>query len=79
MSESQSVFITQVPSNTNASDNGTNYELGMKFQSAKSGQITAIRYWKATSETGTHVGKIWALTSSNPLAEVTFSKETAYS
>lgn len=75
--ESQSVFISQEPSNVDASDNGTKYELGMKFQSAKSGKIAAIRYWKAASETGTHIGKIWTLTSSTPLAEVTFTNETA--
>lgn len=77
MNESQSVFINQEPSNANATDNGTKYELGMKFQSAKAGRITAIRYWKAASEIGTHVGKIWALTGNNPLANVTFSNETA--
>lgn len=77
MSESQSVFTNQVPINANATDNGTTYELGMKFQSAKAGKITAIRYWKAASEIGTHVGKIWTLTGSNPLAEVAFSNETA--
>lgn len=73
---SESVFTTQVPSIPNASDNGTSYELGMKLQSAKSGQITAIRYWKAASETGTHVGRIWA-SSGAVLATVTFSNETA--
>ncbi len=51
----------------------------MKFQSAKPGKITAIRYWKAASEIGTHVGKIWTLTGNNPLANVTFSNETASS
>jgi Domain of unknown function (DUF4082)/Bacterial Ig-like domain (group 1) len=72
----QTIFTTQTPSNPNASDGGTSYELGMKFRSAKAGQITAIRYWKATSETGTHVGKIWTATGS-ALVSVTFANETA--
>ncbi len=73
---SETVFINQVPSIPNASDNGTNYELGMKFQSAKPGQITAIRYWKAASETGTHVGRIWS-SSGAVLGTCTFTNETA--
>lgn len=68
----QSVFTTQVPS-FEFSD-GIPYELGMKFQSAKPGQITAIRYWKAASETGVHVGKLW--TDGTLLASVTFADET---
>lgn len=70
------IFTTQVPSDPNATDNSP-YEMGVKFRSAKAGQITAIRYWRSTSETGTHVGKIWAATGGSPLASVTFSSETA--
>ncbi len=71
----QSVFTTQVPS-FEFSD-GIPYELGMKFQSAKPGQITAIRYWKAASESGVHVGKLWT-ESGTLLASVTFSDETQF-
>ncbi|MFN6481906.1 MULTISPECIES: N,N-dimethylformamidase beta subunit family domain-containing protein [unclassified Nostoc] len=70
----QSVFTSQVPG-FEWSD-GVSYELGMKFQSAKSGQITAIRYWKAVNETGTHIGRIWSATGSI-LGSITFSNETA--
>lgn len=73
---SKTLFTTQVPSNPNGTD-GVPYELGMKFVSAKAGQINAIRFWKAASETGTHVGKIWSSTGGNALATVTFSNETA--
>ncbi|MBW4612840.1 MAG: DUF4082 domain-containing protein [Desmonostoc vinosum HA7617-LM4] len=72
-----SIFTTQTPSNPNATDGGTSYELGLKFRTSQAGQITAIRYWKANSETGTHVGKIWAATGGSPLATVTFTGETA--
>jgi hypothetical protein len=75
----ESVFTTQTPSSPNETD-GTgsagDYELGMEFRSAKAGQIQAIRYYKAPSETGSHVGKIWSSTGTL-LASVTFSNETA--
>jgi Domain of unknown function (DUF4082) len=70
----QRVFSTQVPSLQDGSD-GVSYELGMKFRSARSGKISAIRYWKATSESGTHVGRIWSSTGTL-LASVTFTGET---
>ncbi|MBW4613025.1 MAG: DUF4082 domain-containing protein [Desmonostoc vinosum HA7617-LM4] len=76
MSQPQSVFTNQEPNNKNANDSGTKYELGMKFQSTKPGKINAIRYWKATNETGTHTGTIWSATGT-VLAKVTFSNETA--
>jgi hypothetical protein len=47
----QTVFTTQTPALPDVSDAGTSYELGMKFQSATNGYITAIRYWKAATET----------------------------
>ncbi|MGI2901895.1 N,N-dimethylformamidase beta subunit family domain-containing protein [Tolypothrix sp. VBCCA 56010] len=70
-----SIFTTQQPSNSNATD-GVEYELGMKFRSAQNGQIVAIRFWKAPSESGTHVGKIWSA-SNTLLASTTFANETA--
>ena len=73
----QSLFTTQTPAITNASDgSGVNYELGTSFTSTATGQITAVRFWKASSETGTHTGKIWSSTGTL-LASVTFSGETA--
>jgi len=71
----QSLFTTQVPALANASD-GVPYELGMTFRLARSGQITALRYWKASSDSGTHIGRIWSATGTQ-LAAVTFSGESA--
>ena len=74
-----SLFTTQTPVNVNVNDgagSAGDYELGMEFTSAKAGQISAIRYYKAPSETGTHVGNIWSSTGAL-LASVTFSGETA--
>ncbi|WP_013334325.1 N,N-dimethylformamidase beta subunit family domain-containing protein [Gloeothece verrucosa] len=69
------ILTTQVPNLQNFTD-GVPYELGMKFRSASAGQLIAIRYWKAASETGTHIGKIWTATGTL-LASVTFTNETA--
>ena len=71
----QTVFTTQVPASPDITD-GVAYELGMKFQAGRSGQVTAIRYWKAASDGGSHVGTIWS-TAGAPLASVTFTGETA--
>jgi hypothetical protein len=77
MSDTQSLFSpTTTPTDINLTDGGTLYELGLKFRSAKAGQIQSIRYWKTPSETGTHVGKIWSSTG-QLLASVTFTNETA--
>jgi PKD repeat protein len=72
---SQTLFTTQTPVSPNATD-GVPYELGMKFKSSKAGNILAIRYFKAASDTGTHVGRIWSATGTL-LASVTFTGETA--
>ncbi|MBD6617921.1 DUF4082 domain-containing protein [Komarekiella sp. 'clone 1'] len=71
----QTVLTTQVPSLANFTDS-VSYELGMKFRSTRGGQITAIRFWKAASETGTHIGKLWTATGTL-LESVTFTNETA--
>jgi len=73
----QTLLTTQTPAITNASDgSGVNYELGMAFTGTSAGQITAIRFWKTSSETGTHTGRIWSGTGTL-LTSVTFLGETA--
>ncbi len=51
-------------------------ELGVKFQSNVNGYITALRFYKAAANTGTHVGNLWTA-SGTLLASVTFTNETA--
>ena len=48
----------------------------MKFTADTNGHITAIRFYKAPANTGTHVGHLWS-SSGTSLATVTFSGETA--
>jgi parallel beta-helix repeat protein len=51
-------------------------ELGMKFSSSVAGTITGIRFYKAGTNTGTHVGHLWS-SSGQLLASATFTSETA--
>ena len=72
----ETLLTTQVPQFQNLSDgSAANYELGAKFATAVAGHINAIRFWKASRETGSHVGHIWNA-SGQLLASVTFAGET---
>ena len=51
--------------------------LGVRFSSAVNGYITGVRFYKGPNNTGTHVGALWAVGGSQPLAEATFTGETA--
>jgi hypothetical protein len=74
---SQTLFTTQTPASLGQSDGtSTNYELGALLQSNTAGQITAIRFWKDSRESGTHTGRIWS-GAGQLLASVTFANETA--
>jgi hypothetical protein len=50
-------------------------ELGVKFQSDVAGLITGVRFYKAATNIGTHVGHLWSSTGQN-LATATFTGET---
>lgn len=51
-------------------------EVGMKFTTSAFGQITGMRFYKASNNTGTHVGSLWS-SSGQRLAQATFGSETA--
>ena len=51
-------------------------EVGMKFRSDIKGTITGIRFYKASTNTGTHVANLWT-TAGKLLASATFKNETA--
>jgi hypothetical protein len=73
----ETLFTTQTPASVNLSDgSNVNYELGTAFTSDVAGNVSAIRFWKASNETGTHTGNLWSATG-QLLASVTFSNETA--
>jgi len=64
-----------VPVVASVADNNA-VEVGVRFDSAVAGYITGIRFYKAISNTGTHVGHLWTSTGTL-LASATFTGETA--
>jgi hypothetical protein len=79
----QTIFTDQTPALTDVAD-GVAYEMGLRFQAKVDGKITAIRYWKASSETSSnwgsvtaHKGLIWADDSGRSLSTAWFQNETA--
>lgn len=65
---------SEVPSSYAYADSGS-IEVGVKFKSSAAGQVTGIRFYKNTGNTGTHVGHLWT-SSGASLGSVTFSGET---
>jgi hypothetical protein len=51
-------------------------ELGTAFSVSQAGNVTGIRFYKGTGNTGTHVGSLWNAAGTR-LAQVTFVNETA--
>jgi hypothetical protein len=51
------------------------YEMGVKVKALSPLQITAIRFYKDTQETGTHVGRVWNA-SGQVVAQTTFTGES---
>jgi len=72
---SQTLLTTQTPDIQNVND-GVAYELGVRVMSDVAGQITALRFWKGSSESGVHTGHVWTA-AGQLLATVTFTNESA--
>jgi methionine-rich copper-binding protein CopC len=71
-----SIFASSsVPTNPASTDTSA-VEVGVKFRADINGQITGIRFYKGTGNTGTHVGNLWTSTGTL-LATATFTAETA--
>ena len=51
-------------------------EVGVRFRAERDGFVTGVRFYKGTSDTGTHVGSLWTATGTQ-LASATFTDETA--
>jgi N,N-dimethylformamidase beta subunit-like, C-terminal/Domain of unknown function (DUF4082)/Bacterial Ig domain/3-keto-disaccharide hydrolase/Viral BACON domain len=51
-------------------------ELGVRFRTDFDGYITGIRFYKATANTGTHIGNLWS-NAGTLLASATFTNETS--
>src|SRR5262249_11638105 len=61
---------------TAADPDTSSTEVGVKFRSDVAGYVTAIRFYKGSTNTGTHVGSLWSGTGTL-LAQATFTNETA--
>jgi hypothetical protein len=69
------IFDLATPATVDSGDTSA-VELGVKFRSDVGGTISGIRFYKATTNTGTHVGSLWS-SSGTLLSQATFSGETA--
>jgi hypothetical protein len=70
-----SLFGVETPSNPSMNDTDA-VELGTAFTPSDNGDVTAIKFYKGSGNTGTHTGSIWSSTGTR-LATVTFANETA--
>jgi hypothetical protein len=70
-----SMLGARTPTTPDAGDNGS-ISVGVKFRSDVAGEINGIRFYKATANTGTHVGALWTA-GGQLLGEATFKNETA--
>jgi hypothetical protein len=59
-----------------ASSDKLSVELGTSFTATADGVVTGVRFWKAKSAAGTHVGSLWSANGTR-LARVTFTGESA--
>jgi Domain of unknown function (DUF4082)/Bacterial Ig domain len=62
------------PATTDSDTNSV--EVGVKFRSDVAGSVTAIRFYKPSTNTGSHTGHLWTSTGTL-LGSVTFTGETA--
>ena len=71
-----SIWGSNVVPPTPDSGDGSSIEVGVKFTSDAAGTINGIRFYKAATNTGTHVGNLWTA-GGQLLASATFTNETA--
>jgi hypothetical protein len=70
------IFTTQVPAAGNDYIDPNPLEIGVRFRSDIAGQVTALRFYKVSGNTGQHIGHLWS-NAGTLLSSVTFSGESA--
>jgi hypothetical protein len=71
-----SVWSPEAAPNTPAAPASQAAQLGLTFISSAPGYVTGLRFYKSSTNTGTHLGYLWTTTGAL-LASVTFTNETA--
>jgi hypothetical protein len=66
---------TTVPGTVDSGDSSST-EVGVRFRSDVSGYIIGVRYYKSTTNTGTHIGNLWSNTGTL-LRSATFANESS--
>jgi hypothetical protein len=69
------IFDFATPAVIDSLDSGA-VELGVKFRSAVAGAVIGLRFYKAPTNTGVHVGSLWTADGQR-LAQATFTGESA--
>jgi hypothetical protein len=73
----QNLFGTMTPAGTSTTPLLSSMELGTAFVASVPGQVVGMRFYKASSSTGSsHTGRLWS-SSGTQLASVSFSTETS--
>jgi hypothetical protein len=71
-----SIFTNQIPVGQTGNDSlGGGIELGVKFQSTVAGDVTGVKFYKSTGNTGTHTGLLYS-SDGILLASGVFNNET---
>ena len=68
-----SIWGTNTTPTTTDSGDPASIEVGVKFKTDTFGYITGIRFYKASTNTGTHIGNLWTATG-QLLASATFTE-----
>ena len=71
-----SIWAATATPGTPAEPDADAVEVGTKFRSDVAGQVTGVRFYKGSGNTGTHVGRLWSESGTN-LGTVTFTGETS--
>jgi hypothetical protein len=71
-----SIWQNAAPSGAVDANDTSAVNLGVKFQASSGGMITAVRFYKESDNTGSHIGSLWSATGTL-LASGTFGNESA--
>ena len=72
--QTDTIFGASAPATIDSGD-GHSVVVGVKFRSEVPGTVTGVRFYKASTNTGTHIGSLWSSTGTQ-LASATFTGES---